>query len=76
MTQAASQTEKKERKCAADLEGLDKSIEKLTILVAEKETTVQFVNQSGPGMDKVLTVLAETIEDSIFPLVRHMDKKL
>ncbi|MFT4585299.1 MAG: hypothetical protein ACI915_003042 [Gammaproteobacteria bacterium] len=27
-------------------------------------------------MDKVLKVLAETIEHSIYPLVRHMDKKL
>ena len=58
------------------LEGLTATIEALVTLVAEKETTVEVVNQPVPGMNKVLTVLAETIEHSIFPLVRHMDKKL
>ena len=51
-------------------------MEKLTTLVAKKETMVQIINQSGPGMDKVLSVLAETIEHSIFPLAHPMDKKL
>ena len=60
----------------SNTQNLAKTIEKLTTLVAEKETTVEVVNQPVPGMDKVLTVLADTIEHSIFPLVRHMDKKL
>ncbi|MBU2986235.1 DNA repair ATPase [Saccharophagus degradans] len=37
---------------------------------------VEVVNQPVPGLDKILSVLAETIEHSIFPLVRSMDKKL
>ena len=37
---------------------------------------VEVINQPVPGMDKILRVLAETIEKSIFPLVRSMDKKL
>lgn len=37
---------------------------------------VSVVNQPVPGMDKILRVLAETIEHSIFPLVRSMDKKI
>jgi len=37
---------------------------------------VEVINQPVPGIDKLLRVLAETIEQSIFPLVRSMDKKL
>ena len=69
-------TEEKEPKPTPALEGLTKTVEALTTLMAEKETKVEVVNQPVPGMNKVLTVLAETMEHSIFPLVRHMDKKL
>jgi len=34
------------------------------------------VNQPLPGLDKVLGVLAQTLEGAILPLVRNMDKKL
>lgn len=37
---------------------------------------VEVVNQPVPGIDQLLRVLADTIENSIFPLVRSMDKKL
>lgn len=37
---------------------------------------VQVINQPVPGIDQLLRVLADTIENSIFPLVRSMDKKL
>ena len=37
---------------------------------------VEVINQPVPGIDKLLHVLAQTIENSIFPLVRSMDKKL
>jgi hypothetical protein len=40
------------------------------------QAKVEVVNQPLPGMDKILRVLAETIEGSIMPLVRNMDKKL
>ena len=51
-------------------------LEKMTALSASTPPNVEVINQPVPGMDKVLKVLAETIEFSIFPLVRHMDKKL
>ena len=41
-----------------------------------QQTHVEVINQPVPGMNKVLQVLAKTIEESIFPLVRSMDKKL
>ena len=37
---------------------------------------VEVVNQPLPGLDKVLQVLANTLEGSLLPLVRNMDKKL
>jgi hypothetical protein len=51
-------------------------LEKLITAVESARPDVKVVNQPVPGMDKVLSVLAETIEHSIFPLVRSMDKKL
>ena len=44
--------------------------------LADNRPNVEVINQPVPGMDKILTVLADTIEHSIFPLVRSMDKKL
>ena len=51
-------------------------MDKLTAVVEQGRPNVEVVNQPVPGMDKILTVLANTIEHSIFPLVRSMDKKL
>ncbi|TQV75988.1 AAA family ATPase [Exilibacterium tricleocarpae] len=55
---------------------INKSLQKLGKLLAANQPHVEVVNQPVPGMDKILQVLAETIEHSIFPLVRSMDKKL
>ncbi|OUS26756.1 DNA repair protein [Gammaproteobacteria bacterium 45_16_T64] len=57
-------------------EQLTVRMESLVGAIAENTPSVQVVNQPVPGMDKVLSVLADTIEHSIFPLVRSMDKKL
>jgi len=51
-------------------------IDRLVAVMAENQPSVTVVNEPVPGMDKVLSVLADTIEHSIFPLVRSMDKKL
>ena len=48
----------------------------LTAALAAARPEIQVVNQPVPGMDKVLTVLAETLEYSVLPLVRSMEKKL
>ena len=50
-----------------------KRLEKLSQAPAPK---IEVVNQPLPGLDKVLHVLAETLEGAILPLVRNMDKKL
>ncbi len=55
---------------------LDKQIARLASALTKNKPNVEVVNQPVPGLDKILTVLANTIEHSIFPLVRSMDKKL
>jgi hemerythrin superfamily protein len=51
-------------------------LNQLTQSLAASQPKVEVINQPVPGIDKILRVLAETIEKSIFPLVRSMDKKL
>lgn len=51
-------------------------MDRLAAAVETRQPNVEVINQPVPGMDKVLTVLADTMEHSIFPLVRSMDKKL
>ncbi len=65
-----------EKPAEHDSEALPLLLEKLITAVESAKPDVKVVNQPVPGMDRVLSVLAETIEHSIFPLVRSMDKKL
>ena len=52
------------------------AIQSLATITSEKQQSVEVINQPVPGMDKVLSTLADTMEHSIFPLVRSMEKKL
>lgn len=51
-------------------------LENLAQTLVKAQPNIEVINQPVPGIDKVLRVLAETIEKSIYPLVRSMDKKL
>ncbi|MFT7559385.1 MAG: hypothetical protein ACI93R_001296 [Flavobacteriales bacterium] len=44
--------------------------------ISAPKVEVEVINQPVPGLDKVLRVLASTIEHTIAPLVHTMDKKL
>jgi len=44
--------------------------------ISENQSSVEVINEPVPGIDKLLGVLASTIESSIYPLIRSMDKKL
>lgn len=52
------------------------ALEGLKAVLANNQARVEVINQPVPGVDKILRVLAKTIEETIFPLVRSMDKKL
>ncbi len=67
--QEYSQDEEREKSLLA-------SLAQITQAIQESQSNVEVVNQPVPGIDKLLNVLATTIESSIFPLVRSMDKKL
>ena len=71
----SAQKAAKEPEAAHEAE-LESLIEQLVRSLADNRPNVEVINQPVPGMDKILTVLADTIEHSIFPLVRSMDKKL
>ncbi|MBX2859494.1 MAG: DNA repair ATPase [Cellvibrionaceae bacterium] len=51
------------------------ALDKIQGSISASLAKVQVVNQPVPGMDKVLRVLANTLEQSIFPLMKNMDKK-
>jgi hypothetical protein len=51
-------------------------LDKLGTVAENSGPHIEVINQPVPGIDKILTVLADTIEHSIFPLVRSMEKKL
>ncbi len=55
---------------------IEKALEKIGNAMSQFQTHVEVNNDPVPGIDKLLSVLATTIESSIFPLVRSMDKKL
>jgi len=44
--------------------------------ISENQSSVEVINEPVPGIDKLLGVLASTIESSIYPLIRSMHKKL
>jgi hypothetical protein len=49
---------------------------KIQKIAQNNQPSIEVVNQPVPGIDKILTVLANTIEHSIYPVVQSMDKKL
>ncbi len=52
------------------------SLEKLSEAVAKQKTSVSVVNKPSKEFQQVLTALNETIEHTLFPLVRSMDKRI
>ncbi|WP_370979462.1 DNA repair ATPase [Agaribacterium sp. ZY112] len=61
---------------AQQLEKLQSTIERLVASLAQVECNVEVVNEPVPGIDLLLKTLADTIEGSIYPLVRAMEGKL
>jgi hypothetical protein len=52
------------------------AVQRLVKAVESNKPSVKVINKPVPGIDKVLTVLADTFENAILPLVKNMDKKL
>lgn len=55
---------------------LNTLMEKLQRALAENKPNVKVVNQPAPAMEALLHTLKDSIDKSIFPIVRSMDKKL
>ncbi len=57
-------------------QAISAAMDKLLTVLKENKPNVEVVNQPLPEMGKILSVLADTIEHSIYPVVKSMDKKL
>lgn len=51
-------------------------ITKVQAAIAANRPQVEVINQPVPGLDKLLKTLTDSIEQSLYPIVRSMDKKL
>lgn len=51
-------------------------VAKIQAAIAANRPQVEVISQPVPGLDKLLVTLTESIEQSLFPIVRSMDKKL
>ncbi|MGH1472565.1 MAG: DNA repair ATPase [Cellvibrionaceae bacterium] len=75
-TSEASNNKAKEIKEAnQELVISDKAISTINDILKSNQSKVEVINQPVPGIDKLLKALAGTMENSIFPLIRTMDKK-
>ena len=82
----AAQMASQESASAEQLQALNTTLLRLNSMVAngiklfsgkaDNAPNIEVVNQPLPGLDKILSTLADTIEHSIYPLVRSMDKKI
>jgi hypothetical protein len=82
----AAQLASQDSASAEQLQALNTTLLRLNSMVAngiklfsgkaDNAPNIEVVNQPLPGLDKILSTLADTIEHSIYPLVRSMDKKI
>ena len=70
----AAKLDREERAASAAL--ISDSLSKLGKAIAEQKTTVSVTNKPSKEFQQVLTTLNETIENTLFPLVRSMDKRI
>lgn len=59
-----------------NLDTLSEVLDRINVSIAESKPNVEVINQPVPGIDKVLTTLADTINGSVLPLIRSMYRKI
>jgi len=70
----SAELDRKARTASAEM--ISDSLEKLGEAIAKQKTTVSVTNKPSAEFQQVLTALNETIESTLFPLVRSMDKRI
>jgi len=65
-----------ESKNGLSSEQLTLEMDRLVAVLKGNQPSVEVINQPVPGISKILSVLADTIEQSLMPVVMSMDKKL
>ena len=74
--QAAQAKSTQSKSDSASLSLSAESLHQLQQLLQANRAKIEVINEPVPGIDKMLKALADTMEHSIFPLIRTMDKKL
>jgi hypothetical protein len=69
-----AKVDRESRRASAEM--ISSSLEKLGDAVANQKTTVSVTNKPSKEFARVLTTLNDTIENTLFPLVRSMDKRI
>lgn len=70
----AADADRKARAASAKM--ISGSLDKLGAAVAKQKTSVSVTNKPSKEFAQILTTLNETIEHTLFPLVRSMDKRI
>ena len=65
-----------EKPASSTIELSKDTLKYLHQIMQANQPTVEVINEPVPGIDRMLKALADTMENSIFPLIRTMDKKL
>lgn len=73
---AQKQVEKPDPESAITPAVLERLIGRLQRALTEAKPNVNVVNQPVPGLETLLRTLTDSIENSLYPIVRSMDKKL
>merc|ERR1712000_583696 len=55
---------------------INRGLQQFAAAMENLKPRVNVINEPVPGVDKILRALADTLEHSIVPLVRSMDKKI
>lgn len=79
VAEASNESQEEVLPNAADIispEVISSEVDKLIKVLKSHQPNIEVINQPVPGISKILSVLANTIEKSLMPVVMSMDKKL
>ena len=52
------------------------SLDAITSLIQPQPAQVEVINQPMPGVDQVLRAVADTLENTIAPMIKMLDRKI
>ncbi len=74
--QETTEKDREDRDTTSTVQLSNDTLKHIHQILQASQANIEVVNEPVPGIDKMLKALADTMENSIFPLIRTMDKKL